>query len=97
MNQEKKTHEPINWVWNKKKVPLYSLEEGQLVSIKKSIIRSPNKNWFGKDSEYWIKNINSEMSDRNELVNKLKQRFYYNAVKKADIITNGIIKCFKNN
>jgi hypothetical protein len=85
--------EEFKWIWNKKPVLLEQLDERQLVSIKKSIEKSENKVWFGKSSDIWKIKIDEELTDKNELVRKLRNIRVNRAVENANIITYGILKC----
>ena len=86
---------PLIWKWNKQPILLDNLDERQLISIKKSIKSSPNKTWFGRDSSVWLKGINEVIEDKDRLSFVIRRLRVQRALINADIITKGIVKCFK--
>lgn len=90
-------NKPLIWIWNKKPVDITKIDDKQLFSIKKSINNSANKVWFGSDSKVWISNIDRIVKDREFIISKLRQqRLIDKATESANLITYGILKCFKN-
>lgn len=85
----------LKWVWHKQPTLLENLDESQLKSIKNSIDKSKNKVWFGVTSETWKEKINETLEDKRITVLRLRQQRVRRAVQNANIITYGILKCFK--
>lgn len=89
------------WIWQKEPIELSKCEDGQLHSIRTALINSKKKKWFNISSKVWLSEVNriikhKNTENTNNMINHIVKRRLHrhlpNAIKNADIITNGIIK-----
>lgn len=89
------------WIWQKQPIELKKCEDGQLNSIHEALIKSKKKKWFNISSKIWLKEVNrlikiKNNENTNNMINHIVKRRLHrnlpNAIKNAEVITNGIVK-----
>jgi hypothetical protein len=79
----------MQWKWFGQKRTLQSLQINQLNSILKTIENYPNK-WYGYSSDEWYNALNMIIR------HKTKNEIHKKNMKRANTITNEILKKFSN-
>ncbi len=93
----------LNWIWNKKHVPLNKLEDNQLYYIRDTLLKeSKDKKWFGIPNKVWKSAINDiarqrEKQNIDSINNEIIGRRIKKASKIADIIANSIYVAMNKN